>query len=152
MINTSITTKGPAVNVINETRDDEPSETYTRQPTIRNITVHQRFHGPHDQKRIQKSAVKYIKECCGTNYLKYYEGSNQQYALEPILVRTKKTSRLWFPPDSFEDGSTTRSKMERPRGKPKWTIKRVMITGEESCTVSGAINEKERGQDTIHGI
>ena len=91
MTNTNISTEFPVVNVItNETRDDGPAGTDTRQPTVQNIRVHQRFHGPHDQKRIQKSAVKYIKELCGSSYMKYYEGGNQRYALEPILLQTKK--------------------------------------------------------------
>ena len=58
--------------------------------------------------------MKYIKECYGSSYLKYYEGGNHRYALEPILVRTKKNIaplistrqlRRWFY-YSVENGET----------------------------------------------
>ena len=81
----------PNVNVVpNDTRDDVPTCTDPRQPTVQHLTMHQRVYGPHDQKRIQKSAVQYIRECCGDSYLKFYEGGNHAYSLEPILVETKK--------------------------------------------------------------
>ena len=42
----------------------------TRQPTVEHLPISQLLHGPHDSKRIQKPAVKFIEECCGPDILK----------------------------------------------------------------------------------
>ena len=87
----------PIVNVVpDDTRDDVPTGTDPRQPSVQHLPVHQRVYRPHDQKRIQKSAVQYIKECCGSSYLKYYEGGNHAYSLETIVVETKKEDRTTY--------------------------------------------------------
>ena len=86
----------------------------TRQPTVEHLPLSQRLYGPHDSKRLQRTAVNFIEEWCGSDLLKYYDGANRKYILEPILEQTKREIsptvsarqiRKWFR-YSVENGQT----------------------------------------------
>ena len=47
-----------------------------------------------DLMQIQATVVCSIKTCCGDHILKYRDGSNKWYSLEPFLLEAKQTLQL----------------------------------------------------------
>ena len=121
MTNTFKTTEVPNLvpNIIFDDDRDVQHVSYidggdTRQSTVEHLPVSQRRYGPHDSKRLQRTAVDYIKECCGSDLYRYYDGANHKFSLEPILEQTKRDIaptastrqiRRWFR-YSVENGQT----------------------------------------------
>ena len=76
----------------NDVRDDVSVGAARPESADRPVHEPPSMRGPHSDKRIQITAVKYIESHCGIDSINFYTGSNRTCPLEPILEETEENS------------------------------------------------------------